>query len=101
MQHMLLNASKAYVCQLKYELLQPVYSLNLVSDIVLHNLNEYYHDYRIVQMEHMDKVIKGMRFIFVELPKFTPHTFSEKKMHVLWLCYLTEIDEHTRSIPQD
>lgn len=105
MQRVLFNASKAYVRQLgdgkKYELLQPVYSLNLVNDIFLPDLESYYHDYRIVEMEHTDKVIEGLRFIFVELPKFTPHTFSEKKMHVLWLRYLTEINEFTRTIPQE
>lgn len=105
MQRVLFNTSKAYVRQLgggeKYELLQPVYSLSLVNDIFLPDLPNYYHDYRIVQIEHTDKIIDGLRFIFVELPKFTPHTFSEKKMHVLWLRYLTEIDEKTRTIPQE
>lgn len=105
MQRVLFNASKAYVRQLgggvKYELLQPVYSLNLVNDIFLPDLEEYYHDYRIVRMEHTEKVIDGLRFVFVELPKFKPHTFSEKKMHVLWLRYLTEIDEKTRTVPQE
>ncbi|MBM6891488.1 hypothetical protein H6A30_14885, partial [Bacteroides caecigallinarum] len=38
---------------------------------------------------------------FVELPKFKPQTFSQKKMHVLWLRYLTEIDENTREIPKE
>ena len=52
-------------------------------------------------MEHSDKVIDGLRFIFVELPKFTPKTFSEKKMHVLWLRYLTEINENTRKVSED
>lgn len=105
MQRVLFNTSKAYVRQLgggeKYELLQPVYSLSLVNDVFLPDLKEYYHDYRIVQIEHTDKIIEGLRFIFVELPKFTLHTFSEKKMHVLWLRYLTEIDEKTRTIPQE
>lgn len=105
MQRVLFNASKAYVRQLngreKYELLQPVYSLNLVNDIYEPDMKEYYHDYRIVQMEHTEKVIEGLRFIFVELPKFTPHSFNEKKMQVLWLRYLTEIDEQTRQIPQE
>ena len=105
MQRVLFNASKAYVRQLggtgKYELLQPVYSLNLVNDIFLPDLEGYYHDYRIVQVEHTDKVIEGLRFIFVELPKFTPHTYNEKKMQVLWLRYLTEIDEETRQVPQE
>ena len=105
MQRVLFNASKAYVRQLgdgeHYELLQPVYSLNLVNDIFEPNMEEYYHDYRIVRMERTDKVIEGLRFVFVELPKFKPHSFNEKKMQVLWLRYLTEIDEKTKDIPQE
>ncbi|WP_294554674.1 Rpn family recombination-promoting nuclease/putative transposase [uncultured Bacteroides sp.] len=105
-QRILFNASKAYVRQLdageQYELLQPVYSLNLVNDIFEPDLNEeYYHYYRLVHVEHTDKVIEGLHLIFVELPKFTPHSYSEKKMQVLWLRYLTEINEHTREIPKE
>ena len=84
MHRVLFNASKAYV-----------------RDIFLPDVEEYYHDYRIVHMEHSDKVIEGLRFIFVELPKFKPHSFSEKKMQVLWLRYLTEVDEKTRVVPQE
>ena len=69
MQRVLFNASKAYVRQLnsreEFHLLQPVYSLNLVNDIFLPDIPEYYHDYRIVQIEHTDKSIEGLRFIFV------------------------------------
>lgn len=100
----LFNASKAYVRQAdigdKYELLQPVYSLNLVNDIFEPDLEEYYHYYRMVHVEHSDRVIDGLQLIFIELPKFTPHTYSEKKMHVLWLRYLTEINEKTREVPE-
>ena len=77
------------------------YSLSLVNDVFMPDVPEYYHDYRLVHMEHSDKVIDGLRFIFVELPKFTPKTFSEKKMHVLWLRYLTEINENTRKVSED
>lgn len=101
----LFNASKAYVRQMaageEYELLQPVYSLNLVNEIFEPDLEEYYHYYRMVHVEHSDRVIDGLQVVFVELPKFTPHTFAEKKMHVLWLRYLTEIDEHTREVPEE
>lgn len=104
-QRVLFNASKAYVRQMdageKYELLQPVYSLNLVNDVFESDLEEYYHYYRIVHVEHTDRVIDGLQLIFVELPKFTPHTYSEKKMHILWLRYLTEIDEKTRKVPDE
>ena len=105
-QRILFNASKAYVRQIKagehYELLQPVYSLNLVNDIFEPELkDEFYHYYRLVHMEHTDKVIEGLHLIFVELPKFKPHNYSEKKMQVLWLRYLTEINEDTREIPEE
>lgn len=104
-QRVLFNASKAYVRQIAggedYELLQPVYSLNLVNDIFEPELEGYYHNYRIVHVEHSDRIIEGLHFVFVELPKFTPHTYKEKKMHILWLRYLTEIDEKTREVPQE
>ncbi len=104
-QRVLFNASKAYVRQLDkgetYELLQPVYSLNLVNDIFEPELEGYYHHYELVHVEHSDKVIDGLQLIFVELPKFTPHNYAEKKMQVLWLRYLTEINERTREVPEE
>ena len=36
-----------------------------------------------------------------ELPKFTPQTYNEKRMQVLWLRFLTEINEHTVEVPQE
>lgn len=85
-QRVLFKASKAYVRQMdsgeKYDLLQPVYSLNLVDDVFEPDLEEYYHYYRMVHVEHSEKVINGLQLVFVELPKFTPHTYSEKKKGV-------------------
>ena len=104
-QRVLFNASKAYVRQMnvgeQYELLQPVYSLNLVNEIFEPELEGYYHHYQMIHVENSDKVINGLQLIFVELPKFTPHTYSEKKMQVLWLRYLTEINERTREVPEE
>ena len=62
---------------------------------------EYYHYYRMVHEMYTDKVIDGLHLIFVELPKFRPHSMTEKKMQVLWLRYLTEIEESTRNAPQE
>lgn len=105
MQRVLFNASKAYVRQLdvkeNYKLLQPVYSLNLVNEVFESDLQGYYHHYQMVHMEHSDHVIDGLQLIFVELPKFVPHTYGEKKMHILWLRYLTEINDNTREVPQE
>ena len=101
----LLNASKAYVRQLKkskkYHLLQPVYSLSLVNDVFENDIEDFYHYYRLVHEEHTEKVIDGLHLVFVELPKFKPHTISEKKMQVLWLRFLTEIGEDTKEVPAE
>lgn len=105
LQRVLFNSAKTYVRQLDkgfdYSLLKPVYSLNLVNDIFEPQLPEYYHYFKLVHEEHTEKVIDGLHLVFVELPKFTPHSMSEKKMQVLWLRYLTEIKDGTEKIPQE
>ncbi len=103
---MCFNASKVYVRQIgvakQYdELPLPVYSLNLANVIIKPDLEGYYHYYRMVHEENSDKIIEGLQLIFVELPKFTAQNYSEKKMQVLWLRYLTEIDEKTRQVPEE
>jgi predicted transposase/invertase (TIGR01784 family) len=101
----LLNASKAYVAQSKkgddYELLQPVYALNFVNENFMNDVDEYYHYYHLVHDKYTDKVIDGLHLIFVELKKFKPQSFSEKKMQVLWLRFLTEINDETREAPAE
>ena len=105
MQRVMFNSAKAYVRQLDkkedYRLLEPVYSLNLVNDVFLKDVPEYYHYYRMVHEKHTEKVIDGLHLVFVELPKFTPHTMGEKRMQVLWLRYLTEIDGYMETVPQE
>ena len=104
-QRVLFNASKAYVSQAeigtKYEDLQPVYSLNLVNEIFEKNLDECIHNYHIVHDKYTNKVIEGLCFTFIELPKFTPHTITEKRMTVLWLRFLTEINDKTKEVPAE
>ena len=39
--------------------------------------------------------------IIDELPKFTPHSIADKRMMVLWLRFLTEINSNTKDIPAD
>ena len=105
LQRVMFNSAKAYVRQLKkgenYTLLEPVYSLNIVNDVFEKDIPEYYHYYRMVHEMYSDKVIDGLHLVFVELPKFTPQTFSQKKMHVLWLRYLTEVQNSTREVSSD
>ncbi|WP_418868381.1 Rpn family recombination-promoting nuclease/putative transposase, partial [Segatella hominis] len=48
-----------------------------------------------------NKVIEGLHFTFIELPKFTPHSIADKRMMVLWLRFLTEINSNTKEVPAD
>jgi len=104
----LLNASKAYVMQLdkaeEFKLLQPVYALNFVNETFEKSIKmqyEYFHHYKIVNIRDTEKQIEGLEFLFVELPKFKPLNCAEKKLHELWLRFLTEINENTREVPQE
>ena len=105
MQRVLFNSAKAYVRQLEsgktYKLLEPVYSLNLVNEVFEPDSKEYYHYYQLVHVLHTDRVIDGLHLVFVELPKFTPQTFTEKKMQALWLRFLTEIKTNMRQAPKE
>ena len=104
-QRVLFNASKLYVSQAysggQYSKLQPVYSLNLINDIFERDVPDYCHNYQIVHDKYSKKVIEGLHFTFIELPKFTPHSIAEKRMTVLWLRFLTEINDQTQEVPAE
>jgi predicted transposase/invertase (TIGR01784 family) len=101
----LFNASKAYVQQLgkakQYKSLQPVYALSLVNETFEPNIPEYYHHYKIVHQQHPDKHLKGLELVFVELPKFKAKNISERKMQLLWLRFMTEIEDSSEEIPEE
>jgi predicted transposase/invertase (TIGR01784 family) len=104
----LFNASKAYVRQLgkaeEYKLLHPVYAISFINDIFEKSpemKDEYYHHHKIVNVQHTEKRIDGLELIFIELPKFKPHTRATRKLHDLWLRFLTEINESTREAPPE
>lgn len=106
MQRVLFNASKLYVAQLQknedYNLLKPVYSMNLANEFFEKYIpDSFIHNYRIVHERDTKKVLEGLHFTFIELPKFTPHTFLGKRIAVLWLRSLTEINSNTREVPAD
>lgn len=54
-----------------------------------------------MDVKNPDQTIDKTHLIFIELPKFKPHSFHDKKMMVLWLRYLTEINEKTRQAPAE
>jgi predicted transposase/invertase (TIGR01784 family) len=102
MQRMLYGASQAYVRQLEkgnaYEYLRPVYGLGLIGDTFDEETADFYHHYKIVNVDKPEREIKGLQFVFIELPKFKPSTHSEKKLQVLWLRFMSEINERTKRV---
>ena len=101
----LFNSAKVYVDQLEhaedFSLLRPVYSLNLVDAIFEKDVPEFIHHYKVVHEKYTDKLIEGFHIVFVELPKFKPQSIAERKMAVLWLRFLTEINKTTERVPDE
>ena len=91
------GASQAYVKQLKagqgYASLQPVYALALVNDVFDRKTASYYHHYKIVNTLNPEATLKGLEFVFVELPKFKPETLAARRMQVKWLRFLSEVGQ--------
>jgi predicted transposase/invertase (TIGR01784 family) len=90
------GTAKAYVDQLDkggaYELLNPVYGLALIGEIFDNQTDEWYHHYKMVNIKNTETQIKGLELIFVELPKFKATTHMQKKLGILWLRFLNEIN---------
>ena len=105
-QRLLFGASQALVKQVKkgkeYKLLQPVYGLGLVAEIYEKVSPTWYHHYRLVKQGDLESdVIDHLQLIFIELPKFPVHSPDEKKLRLLWLRFLREIDEKTKIVSKE
>jgi predicted transposase/invertase (TIGR01784 family) len=98
-QRIVFAASQAYVKQLhkgqSYSALQPVYALAITNQIFDHQTDAYYHHYQIVNVQNPQQVLKGLEFVFIELPKFQPGPHLQgstaKRLQVKWLRFLNEV----------
>lgn len=105
-QRLLFGTSQAFVKQLgraqDYHLLQPVYGLGIVAEIYEKTMPQWYHHYQLVKNNTSDgDIIEHLQLIFIELPKFPVHSPDEKKLRLLWLRFLREIDEKTITVSQE
>ena len=106
-QRLLFGTSQAFVKQLEkgeeYKFLQPVYGLGIVAEIYEKTTSDWYHHYQLVKKGdagHSD-LIEHLQLIFIELPKFPIQSSEEKKLRLLWLRFLREIDEKTTTVSQE
>ena len=106
-QRLLFGTSQAFVKQLKkgeeYKFLQPVYGLGIVAEIYEKTTSDWYHHYQLVKKGDADNsdVIDHLQLIFIELPKFPIQSPEEKRLRLLWLRFLREIDEKTTTVSKD
>lgn len=104
-QRLLFGASKAYVQQLwsgeNYESLCPVYGLGIINMVFDHETEDWFHHYRTINVNDSSRVLEGLELMFIELPKFKPQTFLQRKMGVLWLRFLKELNEKLTEVPEE
>jgi predicted transposase/invertase (TIGR01784 family) len=62
---------------------------------------DWYHHYKIVNVKKPAREIKDLQMLFIELPKFQAKNFREKKLQVLWLRFLSELNEKTNQAPKE
>ncbi len=104
-QRLLFEAGQAYVKQLKkgeaYHLLKPVYGLGLIASN-FDTSDQWYHHYQLVnQAKHPPEIIEHLQLVFIELKKFPIKSSQEKKLRLLWLRFLREINEKTETVDSE
>lgn len=99
-QRMLFNAASTYVKQIdrgkEYEELCAVYELAVLNTIFDQEApTQWFHHYRMTSAHDGKKTWDDIQCVLIELPKFNPNTLKEKKLAVLWLRFLKEMNDHT------
>ena len=109
---LLINGSKAVIRQLdkkyqedrakKFQELKPVYVLAVVNGNFSKG-TDWYHHLQIMDAKNQDVVIDGLDYVLLELPNFTPdtQTLAHKKLAILWLRFLKEIDGYYEKLPDE
>ena len=104
MRRFIYNATSVYTRQLKiaedYESLNPVYGLAIVHQKFSQE-SDWLHHYQFLHHQNRDNALDDIHLVLLELPKFEPKTPSEKKLTVLWLRFMTEIDEKTNTVDKE
>ncbi|OGT48089.1 MAG: hypothetical protein A3E82_06975 [Gammaproteobacteria bacterium RIFCSPHIGHO2_12_FULL_38_11] len=100
-QRLLFESGHAYVKQLKkkedYAYLKPVYGLGLIGTNFDPDPDHWYHHYQLVNVMKPEKeIIDQLQLVFIEILKFPVESRIDKKLRILWLRFMREIDSDTR-----
>jgi predicted transposase/invertase (TIGR01784 family) len=72
-----------------------VFSVNLLNDIYQIGTEKNYHRYCMSEVDNPGHVIRGIEIVCVELPKFKPENYAQRKMLKLWQEFLVSINAKT------
>jgi len=84
-----------------YELLTPVYLLNIINQPFSGQSTVWYHHYRLSHQLLPGKFMEGLEFVSIELPNFIPANYRERKLTALWLRFLKDIKDKSTMIPEE
>ncbi len=102
-QRLLFESGQAVVKQLEkgeaYHLLKPVYGLGLIASNFDPDPEHWYHHYQLVNViKPKREIIEHLQLVFIELKKFPVQSRETKRLQVLWLRFMREIDRATQTI---
>ena len=106
-QRLVFGATQAYVQQktlrtTKYGDLNDVYSIAILNKEIISKSKRWRHYLSICDKEDPDDIDFGvLHFILVELPKFKVETFAHKKLLVLWIRFLKEVEDAAEELKRD
>ena len=97
---MLFNTAATYARQLKkgdkYDKLSPVYGVALL-DATFSEGEEWFHHYQMLNTKNK-QALDDLQLVLIELPHFKPSSMTTKRVTVLWLRFLKEINEDTKIV---
>ena len=100
-QRLLFESGQAYVKQLKagehFKYLRPVYGLGLIGNNFDPDPTHWYHHYQLVNVMKPEKeIIDQLQLVFIEIKKLPVETKEDKKLRLLWLRFMREINTDTK-----
>ncbi len=103
MRRLCFKGEQAYVKKLRpgehYHLFNPVYGLALIDSIFDKDTPDWYHHYSLVKLDNPEQeIINGLTLAFVELPKFKINAPEDKKLKILWLRFMRELNDQTKEV---
>ncbi len=103
MQRMVYNAAATYVHQLKrgevYKKLSPIYRVAIIND-TFEKSTEWFHHFQMTKSADGSATLEDIPLLLIELPKLKPTTPLEKKLALVWLHFLKEIEDGTEKVDE-